>query len=213
MPSVKRSAPSASSASTRRCSGRLSSTPKKSNYFEGSSEDELSTPVKTPVKRGKQAAVRKVKADESDEEQYKDESDEDDDEDVEEEEEDDDDNDDSEEEERPRKRGRKNPPNNRRQSTKKEDGDDYANGDAADDDSELDEDAPPKVTIIPLEKLRDNGGVDYEDRRVHKNTMLFLKDLKANNRRDWLKCMFPPFTSITQLTFTQQHMMENIVVH
>ncbi|KAM0426796.1 hypothetical protein ACHAPT_008112 [Fusarium lateritium] len=56
-----------------------------------------------------------------------------------------------------------------------------------DDDDEDDEDAPPKVTIIPLEKLRDTDGVDYEDFKVHKNTLLFLRDLKANNRRPWLK--------------------------
>ncbi|KAJ4210545.1 hypothetical protein NW767_000818 [Fusarium falciforme] len=56
-----------------------------------------------------------------------------------------------------------------------------------DDDDEDDEDAPPKVTIIPLEKLRDTNGVDYEDFKVHKNTLLFLRDLKANNKRPWLK--------------------------
>ncbi|KUI53588.1 hypothetical protein VP1G_00886 [Cytospora mali] len=55
------------------------------------------------------------------------------------------------------------------------------------DDSDLDEDEEPRVTIIPLIKLRDIGGVDYEDDRLHKNTLLFLKDLKANNRREWLK--------------------------
>lgn len=56
------------------------------------------------------------------------------------------------------------------------------------DDEETDEDAPPKVTFIPHVKLRDIDGVDYEDHKVHKNTLLFLKDLKANNRRPWLKC-------------------------
>ncbi|RMJ14819.1 hypothetical protein CDV36_005530 [Fusarium kuroshium] len=56
-----------------------------------------------------------------------------------------------------------------------------------DDDDEDDEDAPPKVTFIPLEKLRDTDGVDYEDFKVHKNTLLFLRDLKANNKRPWLK--------------------------
>ncbi|PFH55812.1 hypothetical protein XA68_17578 [Ophiocordyceps unilateralis] len=56
-----------------------------------------------------------------------------------------------------------------------------------DDDDEDDEDAPPKVVIIPLEKMRDDGGVSYEDHRLHRNTLLFLKDLKANNKRSWLK--------------------------
>lgn len=39
-------------------------------------------------------------------------------------------------------------------------------------------------------QLRDTDGVDYEDTRIHKNTFLFLKDLKANNRRNWLKCAY-----------------------
>ncbi|KAM3501173.1 hypothetical protein MY10362_005770 [Beauveria mimosiformis] len=50
-----------------------------------------------------------------------------------------------------------------------------------------DENRQMKVTIVPLEKLRDDGGVPYEDHKVHRNTLLFLKDLKANNRRPWLK--------------------------
>ncbi|KAG5928351.1 hypothetical protein E4U42_000797 [Claviceps africana] len=56
-----------------------------------------------------------------------------------------------------------------------------------DEDDEDDEDAPRKVQIIPLEKMRDTGGVDYADHKVHRNTLLFLKDLKANNKRAWLK--------------------------
>ncbi|KAH8884645.1 hypothetical protein GQ53DRAFT_751929 [Thozetella sp. PMI_491] len=56
-----------------------------------------------------------------------------------------------------------------------------------DDDEEFDEAAPPKVTFIPHVKLRDEGGVPYKDDRLHKNTMEFLKDLKANNKRSWLK--------------------------
>ncbi|KAI1371075.1 hypothetical protein F4677DRAFT_436698 [Hypoxylon crocopeplum] len=44
-----------------------------------------------------------------------------------------------------------------------------------------------RITFIPAVQLRDTGGVDYEDARLHKNTLLFLKDLKANNERGWLK--------------------------
>ncbi|KAJ4293964.1 hypothetical protein N0V88_005478 [Collariella sp. IMI 366227] len=51
----------------------------------------------------------------------------------------------------------------------------------------VDEDAPPKVTFIPLPKLRDTGGIEYTDDRLHPNTLAFLKDLKANNKRSWLK--------------------------
>lgn len=61
------------------------------------------------------------------------------------------------------------------------------NGNASDEDEEFDEDAPPKVTFVPIPKLRDTGGVEYADDRVHKNTLAFLKDLRANNKRTWLK--------------------------
>jgi hypothetical protein len=44
------------------------------------------------------------------------------------------------------------------------------------------------VTFIPLPKLRDTGGIEYADDRLHPNTLAFLKDLKANNKRSWLKC-------------------------
>lgn len=65
---------------------------------------------------------------------------------------------------------------------------------AADDtDDESDDDAPPKVTFTPLPQLRDTGGIDYADDRLHPNTLAFLKDLKANNKRPWLKCK--PFVS------------------
>jgi hypothetical protein len=49
----------------------------------------------------------------------------------------------------------------------------------------------PKVTIIPLPKAREAGDIPYEDGRIHENTMLFLKDLKANNNREWLRCDVP----------------------
>ncbi|KAJ6788357.1 hypothetical protein PWT90_07297 [Aphanocladium album] len=57
------------------------------------------------------------------------------------------------------------------------------------DEDEDDENRPMKVTIVPLEQMRGEDGVPYEDHKVHKNTLLFLKDLKANNRRPWLKFM------------------------
>lgn len=70
---------------------------------------------------------------------------------------------------------------------------------AEDSEDEFDEDAPPKVTFIPLPKLRDTGGVEYADDRLHPNTLAFLGDLKANNKRSWLKGMpitlsLPPLT-------------------
>ena len=54
-------------------------------------------------------------------------------------------------------------------------------------DEEFDEDAPPKITFIPLPKLRDTAGIEYADDRLHPNTLAFLADLKANNKRSWLK--------------------------
>lgn len=58
-----------------------------------------------------------------------------------------------------------------------------------DDEDDSDEEArPPKVTIIPLPKAREAGDIPYEDGRIHENTMLFLKDLKANNNREWMRC-------------------------
>ncbi|KAM7215076.1 Conserved hypothetical protein (DUF2461) domain containing protein [Rhypophila decipiens] len=59
--------------------------------------------------------------------------------------------------------------------------------DAPPPDSELDEDEVPKVTFEPLPKLRDTNGIEYEDDRLHQNTLEFLKDLKKNNKRTWLK--------------------------
>lgn len=131
----KRTAKVEADSTPRRTSRRISSTPKKSHYFEDSESDDSELP---PKKRGRPAKKPKLEKEDS-EDQYKDE-----------------DPDDNEPED--------------------------------EDEDEDDEDAPPKVTIIPLEKLRDTGGVEYEDFKVHKNTLLFLKDLKANNRRPWLKC-------------------------
>jgi hypothetical protein len=56
-----------------------------------------------------------------------------------------------------------------------------------DDDNDAEADGPQSYSI-PLPKARDAGGQPYEDSRIHPNTFLFLKDLKANNNRDWLKC-------------------------
>ncbi|EXM13326.1 Conserved hypothetical protein CHP02453 [Fusarium oxysporum f. sp. vasinfectum] len=50
-----------------------------------------------------------------------------------------------------------------------------------------DEDASPSVTIIPLEKMRDDGGIAYVDYKLHPNSLFFLEDLKSNNNRAWLK--------------------------
>ena len=46
---------------------------------------------------------------------------------------------------------------------------------------------PGKQVFIALPKARGEGGVRYQDGRIHPNTMLFLGELKANNDREWLK--------------------------
>ncbi|OJD14833.1 hypothetical protein AJ78_04863 [Emergomyces pasteurianus Ep9510] len=46
---------------------------------------------------------------------------------------------------------------------------------------------PGKEVFIKLPKAREAGDTPYEDNTIHPNTMLFLKDLKANNQREWLK--------------------------
>ncbi|RYP89506.1 hypothetical protein DL770_004376 [Monosporascus sp. CRB-9-2] len=65
--------------------------------------------------------------------------------------------------------------------------------DGDDNDDEGSEDEDGRVTFIPLPQLRDTGGVDYEDGRLHPNTLLFLRDLKANNKRSWLKMHDPEY--------------------
>jgi hypothetical protein len=168
MRATKRSAPH--SSATRRRSGRLSNTPKKSNYFEGSDteNDEDGPP---PKKRGRPAKKPlPVESESEDEDKY-----------AEEEDDDDEDEDDDDDEER-----------------------DTTNGQVGkyepEEDDDDDDDAPRQVKILPLEQLRGEGGVAYKDHKVHKNTMIFLKDIKANNTRPWLKCEHTlPLTSRSML--------------
>lgn len=59
--------------------------------------------------------------------------------------------------------------------------------DEVEDEDEDEDDGYPKTVFIPAPKLRDTNGIEYEDTRVHPNTLHFLGDLKANNLRSWLK--------------------------
>ena len=47
--------------------------------------------------------------------------------------------------------------------------------------------APGEAVFIKLPKAREAGKVPYADSTIHPNTLLFLKDLRANNDREWLK--------------------------
>jgi hypothetical protein len=50
---------------------------------------------------------------------------------------------------------------------------------------------PPGTQLIMKKpKARDAGQTPYTDDTIHPNTMLFLKDLAANNERQWLKCTY-----------------------
>ncbi|KAI0968249.1 hypothetical protein F4678DRAFT_443759 [Xylaria arbuscula] len=69
----------------------------------------------------------------------------------------------------------------------------HGDEDEEDSDDNDDDDDEPRVTFIPLPKLRDANGVDYEDTIIHPNTLLFLGDLKANNKRSWLKMHDPEY--------------------
>jgi hypothetical protein len=46
---------------------------------------------------------------------------------------------------------------------------------------------PGKEVFIKKPKARDPGDIPYQDETIHPNTMLFLRDLKENNERQWLK--------------------------
>ena len=50
------------------------------------------------------------------------------------------------------------------------------------------EDESEESYSILLPTARGAGDIPYQDDRLHPNTFLFLKDLKANNNRNWLKC-------------------------
>jgi Conserved hypothetical protein (DUF2461) len=47
--------------------------------------------------------------------------------------------------------------------------------------------------VIELPRVKDPGDTPYEDERIHKNTLEFLRDLKRNNRREWLKFHDAPY--------------------
>lgn len=54
---------------------------------------------------------------------------------------------------------------------------------------------PGQEVIIKKPKARPAGKVPYRDDTIHPNTLLFLKDLKGNNNREWLKSRSFPLRS------------------
>ncbi|KAI1078142.1 hypothetical protein F5B20DRAFT_244141 [Whalleya microplaca] len=186
---------SVSESSSRRRSGRISSSGRKSNYFEDDDDDiDDDGPPRKAVKSQAKAKVpsRKTKDDSDDELLYESVS--------EDEDEADEYGDESPDEPAPPpKRGRGRPqaktpikskkkPDPKVQSKMRAKSEEFeAQDDDNDDEDEDEDDDENRITFIPHPKLRDTNGVDYEDTRLHENTLLFLKDLKANNKRDWLK--------------------------
>lgn len=158
----------------------VKSTAKKSKYFEGSDTDETASDVEGDSGSAyeEEEAAREDEDSVNEEEAFEEES----------------------EEEQPKKRGWGRP--SRRAKTKQQD-------------SEVAEDSPASKTakgkelwregvktglgpgkevFIKKPKARDLGGIDYKDDTIHPNTMLFLKDLKENNERQWLKGTDPALT-------------------
>ncbi len=61
---------------------------------------------------------------------------------------------------------------------------------------------PGKQVFIEKPKPRGDGGIKYASDKIHPNTMAFLKDLKDNNDREWLKsesCRVPVAREIYSL--------------
>ena len=58
-----------------------------------------------------------------------------------------------------------------------------------DDDDGSDDSGVRKVIVKPhpINRMKSDGGISYEDDKIHPNTIVFLRDLKANNNRQWLK--------------------------
>ncbi|KAI4715918.1 hypothetical protein E4T48_07893 [Aureobasidium sp. EXF-10727] len=65
--------------------------------------------------------------------------------------------------------------------------------------------APGTQIIIKKPKPRTPGSTPYSDITIHPNTMSFLKDLKANNDREWLKTSWT--TSRCRCGYSPEHCM------
>lgn len=68
---------------------------------------------------------------------------------------------------------------------------------------------PGQQVIIKKPKARPAGKMPYSDDTIHPNTLLFLKDLKGNNNREWLKSEYPSFSAPS--LFFSVHVHHNLV--
>ncbi|KAI1480921.1 hypothetical protein F4774DRAFT_376463 [Daldinia eschscholtzii] len=196
---------------SRRRSNRISLSSKKSTYFEDNDDSDEELPPRKATKTGakeKSSSRRKKNIEESDDDELQynnaENTSEDEDEDVASVE-----DDSGSEANMPvtQKRGRGRPPKGQTKTSttakkpKKAQGPERTNttakarnstkakkeADSEEESDDDDDDEENRITFIPAIQLRDTNGVEYEDTRLHKNTFLFLKDLKANNQRSWLK--------------------------
>ncbi|KAL1792594.1 hypothetical protein ACET3X_009101 [Alternaria dauci] len=72
--------------------------------------------------------------------------------------------------------------------------------------------APGTQLVIKKPKARDAGDTPYLDHTIHPNTLLFLRDLAANNDRQWLKLHDPDFrVSFQDFTTFAEKVSEKII--
>jgi hypothetical protein len=59
-----------------------------------------------------------------------------------------------------------------------------------------------------ISNIAEAGDTPYTDETVHPNTMLFLKDLAANNDRQWLKCRLTSLVILSLVRVVQAELFE-----
>jgi hypothetical protein len=75
-------------------------------------------------------------------------------------------------------------------SSDNDSGSDFQGQEVENTDSDAEDNNEPESYTVRLPMAREAGDTPYADDRIHSNTLLFLKELKANNNRDWLKCKY-----------------------
>lgn len=72
---------------------------------------------------------------------------------------------------------------------------------------------PGQQVVIKKPKARPAGKVPYSDGAIHPNTLLFLKDLKENNNREWLKSKFDRIHHHSQYAGVDPGHMQSMPYH
>ncbi|KAF2466001.1 uncharacterized protein BDR25DRAFT_238555 [Lindgomyces ingoldianus] len=71
---------------------------------------------------------------------------------------------------------------------------------------------PGTQLIIKKPKPREAGDIPYTDHTIHPNTLLFLKDLAANNDRQWLKVHDPDYRmALSNFTTFLEKLSEKVI--